>query len=1019
VAEAVRELASALRTVEGVREAQVVPVVGEIGSEGAPELACFVVPDDAKLPPAAGLADDAQVERWRKVFDLMHTRGSGTSSDPSERPRPRWTSSYTRRAFPDEEIEDWIASTLRLVRGLRPARVLEIGVGSGVLCARLAPDCESYLGTDFSARSLAELAAYLADARPPLPQVTLKERAAHDFSGLADDTFDTVIVNSVAQYFPDLTYLDAVITGALRVTRPGGTILFGDLRSLPLLGPYCASLELSRAPAALPLQALALRVQRRMADQDELLVSPAYFAGWCHPKIARVEVLPKGGRCDNELSAYRFEAVIHVGQVGDDAPAPIAPTWIDWEPSLDEPRLAETLAETLPDRWALRGIANARVERHAAAWAKLRAAPSGDVQSLAAELDARRWPGLSPERISALGEAAGRRVRLSFARGSSDGSFDAVFERPELPTLPIAWTRSTEPGRSGNDPARHARRQRLVPLLRAHGERLLPPGWRLSSISLVDELPERPSIETRSEEAAFNLAWPMYRWAERLPEAVALQVDGRALSYAELRAQVQRVAGWLAGAALGANPRVAIFARRSLETYVGILGTCWAGGTYVPINPTLPEERLAQMLGAVEPHAIIVDRAHFALLTPRLRGRARVLAPWLDGAPPPDQTVDDTRALPAYDPADAPRPVTEAHPGYIEFTSGTTGVPKGVVVPVRAVGQFVAVNRDLFEVGPSDRTAGLAEITFDISVFDMFFTWDRGAALCVVPATQTMAPLRYLQEQAITVLFSVPSMIEMMSRMKLLQPKGLPRLRVSIFSGEPLPVTLAEIWRAAAPASTLDNFYGPTEAAVACSRERFDGAERTPSERGIVSIGRPFPGTRLAVLDPQRQMAAPGQAGELAIGGAQLALGYYGDLERTAQKFVTLGAERWYLTGDQARVDADGRYFYLGRLDNQVKVRGHRVELEEVEAHLRAVSGVDAVAVVAWPVRDGTADGVVAFLGDESLAARAAEIRKGLRGRLPGHMVPTALHFLPALPLSVNGKIDRRALTARLAAGGA
>jgi D-alanine--poly(phosphoribitol) ligase subunit 1 len=520
-------------------------------------------------------------------------------------------------------------------------------------------------------------------------------------------------------------------------------------------------------------------------------------------------------------------------------------------------------------------------------------------------------------------------------------------------------------------------------------------------------------------EATFNLAWPMHGWAQRLPDTVALQVDGRAFSYLELRVQVQRVAAWLASASKGPNLRVAIFARRSLETYLGILAACWAGGTYVPINPSLPEERLAQMLGAVEPHAIVVDRAHLPLLTPRLRGNARVLAPCLDGALDSGRSVDGAGALPAYDPADAPRPVAPEHPGYIEFTSGTTGVPKGVVVPVGAVRQFVAVNRDLLEVGPADRTAGLAEITFDISVFDMFFTWDRGAALCVVPATQTMAPLRYLQEQPITVLFSVPSMVEMMSRMKLLQPNGLPRLRVSIFSGEPLPVTLAELWRAAAPGSTVDNFYGPTEAAVACSRERFEGAERTPSERGIVSIGRPFPGTRLAVLDGQRQIAAPGVAGELAIGGAQLALGYYADPERTAQKFVTLAGERWYLTGDQARADADGRYFYLGRLDNQVKVRGHRVELEEVEAHLRAVSGVDAVAVVAWPVRNGTADGLVAFLGDESLATRAGEIRKGLRGRLPGHMVPTALHFIAALPLSANGKLDRRALVARLAAGDA
>ena len=531
-------------------------------------------------------------------------------------------------------------------------------------------------------------------------------------------------------------------------------------------------------------------------------------------------------------------------------------------------------------------------------------------------------------------------------------------------------------------------------------------------------MPE-PRLTEDGLAAAFNLAWPMYGAAQRFPDGVALQVDGRAFSYSELRARAQRVASWLAAASIGSNPRVAIFARRSVETFVGILGASWAGGTYVPVNPSLPEDRLAQMLGAVEPHAIIVDRAHLPLLTPRLRGQARVLSPCLEDAPLSGQAVDGAHALPAYDATDAPRPVAPEHPGYIEFTSGTTGVPKGVVVPVRAVARFVAVNRTLFDVGPSDRTAGLAEITFDISVFDMFFTWDRGAALCVVPATQTMAPLRFLHEQAITVLFSVPSMVDMMSRMKLLQANALPGLRVSIFSGEPLPSTLAQVWRAAAPASSVDNFYGPTEATVACSRERFEGAERTPSERGIVSIGRPFPHTRLAVVDEQHEMVAPGVPGELAIAGEQLALGYYGDLERTAQKFVTLAGERWYLTGDQVRADADGRYFYLGRLDNQVKVRGHRVELEEVEAHLRAVSGVHGVAVVAWPARDGTADGLVAFLGDQTLATRAAEIRKALRGKLPGHMVPTALHFVPALPLSANGKIDRRALIARLAAGGA
>jgi D-alanine--poly(phosphoribitol) ligase subunit 1 len=521
---------------------------------------------------------------------------------------------------------------------------------------------------------------------------------------------------------------------------------------------------------------------------------------------------------------------------------------------------------------------------------------------------------------------------------------------------------------------------------------------------------QRPSA-TAGVDAASNLAWSVYRHAEEHPEAVALQVEGRSLTYGEMRAAAQQVAGWLARSAGGPVGRVAIFARRSLETYLGILGASWAGGTYVPINPTLPEARLAQMLEAVEPQAIIVDRRHLPLLTARLRASSPVLAPCLDTVPA-DAGVDGSGTLPPYDPRDAPRAVPPDHAGYVEFTSGTTGVPKGVVVPVRAVAAFVAVNRDLFVVGPGDRTAGLSEITFDISVFDMFFTWDRGAALHVVPAAQAMAPLGYLREQGVTVLFGVPSMVRMLSRMKLLRPGVLPDLRISIFSGEPLPVALAEIWSAAAPGSLVENFYGPTEATVACSRQSFEPG-RAPAARGIVSVGNPFPGTKVLILDGQRRPVAPGTPGELAIAGAQLALGYYGDAERTAQKFVTFEGERWYLTGDQAVTDEEGRFFFLGRLDNQVKIRGHRVELEEVEAHLRAISGVEAIAVVAWPVRDGSADGLVAFLAGD-VDDRVAELRLALRARLPPHMVPTALHVVDALPLTPNGKIDRKALLAGL-----
>lgn len=498
----------------------------------------------------------------------------------------------------------------------------------------------------------------------------------------------------------------------------------------------------------------------------------------------------------------------------------------------------------------------------------------------------------------------------------------------------------------------------------------------------------------------YNLAQGFAESTERHPDRLALQIGKSSYRYADLRGRVEAVSAWLrerTGGTPGA--RVAIFAKRSLDCYLGILGTAWAGGTYVPLNPQLPEERLARMLASSRVQAIVADREHLPLLTARLRGRVPVLCP---SEQPLASAAADGR----------PVDVGDAHVGYIEFTSGTTGFPKGVLVPSRAVAHFLGVSRVGLSVTTEDRVAALSDITFDLSVFDMFFAWDRGAALYVVPAGQTMAPLGFIQEHGVSVCLAVPSVAAMLRRMKLLRPGAMPSLRTSLFCGEPLPVALAHAWCEAAPWSVVENHYGPTEATVACSRQRID-ASGTPSLRGIVSIGEPFPGMRFVILDDDLRPLGPDSPGELAISGPQLALGYDGDEEKTRQKFVTLDGERWYLTGDLAQRDAQGRYFHLGRIDNQVKVRGMRVELEEIEAHLREVYATDAVAAVAWPVRDGSAEGIVAFICGE-MPQNAAELRKALRSRLPGYMAPTALHFLAELPLNANAKIDRKQLLERL-----
>jgi acyl-coenzyme A synthetase/AMP-(fatty) acid ligase len=251
-----------------------------------------------------------------------------------------------------------------------------------------------------------------------------------------------------------------------------------------------------------------------------------------------------------------------------------------------------------------------------------------------------------------------------------------------------------------------------------------------------------------------------------------------------------------------------------------------------------------------------------------------------------------------------------------------------------------------------------------------------------------------------------------------LQPGCLAGLRYSSFGGEPLPRSLVQVWQAAAPNSVIDNFYGPTEATVDCAGQRILPGEAgiAHPDRGIVAIGVPHPGSELTVFGPDRRRSAPGEIGELAIAGGQLAVGYLDDPALTAERFPVLDGKRWYLTGDLAMQDAAGLFHHLGRLDNQVKIQGHRVELEEIEAHLRELAGTDQVAALAWPTAGGAAQAVVAFVA--GARAPADSLREQLRRRLPHYMVPAAIHELTALPRQSTGKLDRRALIARLEAAG-
>jgi len=497
-----------------------------------------------------------------------------------------------------------------------------------------------------------------------------------------------------------------------------------------------------------------------------------------------------------------------------------------------------------------------------------------------------------------------------------------------------------------------------------------------------------------------NLVLPLLKQAQWRPDHLALEVGEARFSYGQLADQAGAVAGWIEREVEQRTGRVAILASRTPEAYLGALGTAWAGATYVPVNPHWPASRIDQLLSITKPDAIIADAVGLKAVE-KTASAARVLAPGFHlGQDRAGRNIPE------------PAAIASDQTAYIIFTSGSTGIPKGVCVSNANVNAFLATMRGRYDIEAHDRLSQASELTFDVSVFDMFMAWSAGASLHVVPKSQLMGPRDFIREKQISVWFSVPSIAILMQQLKMLAPGAFPRLRHSLFAGEALPAATAIAWRDAAPNSSVENLYGPTEATVVCLGCEFKGEEDITPGRGIVATGRPFDGVIAAILDANLRPVETGTPGQLAVAGPQIAQGYLDDDELTARRFPEIGDTRWYLTGDLASVDAHGVYHHLGRIDNQVKVNGHRVELEEIESRLRLHAGSDAAVAVPWPYQRGSARGIVAFVADSLVPL--LQLQQALRRELPSYMVPGEIRNLDKLPLGPTGKFDRKALTTLL-----
>lgn len=522
-----------------------------------------------------------------------------------------------------------------------------------------------------------------------------------------------------------------------------------------------------------------------------------------------------------------------------------------------------------------------------------------------------------------------------------------------------------------------------------------------------------------------NLLSGFLESVERFPDRIALVVDNASLSYSELHRRVSQIASAIHQHEPNPHPLVAVWAERSQTAYAGILGSLRAGKGYVPLNPKFPLERTSRMLGLSGCTTVIAGKECVAQLPGLLNSQDRPLTVIL-----PEITTMEARPsenprhrfvfagqLPSGDDFSRGEAPTPASPAYLLFTSGSTGLPKGVPINQGNVRAYVDYISNRYGVNEHDRFSQQFDLTFDLSAHDMFVCWERGAALHCGGEKSLMAPAKFIRDHELTMWFSVPSVAGLLSRMRLLSPGCFPSLRCSLFCGEPLPAAYAQAWQEAARNSIVENLYGPTEATIAIAHYRWD-SENSPKEslNGIVPIGRVFPGQHFLVSDSHDESVPAGKAGELWLSGSQVASGYWNDPAKSQKQFVHLpcsGERLWYRTGDLVKLDEASNLCYLGRIDQQIKIRGYRVELQEIEAVLRRACGAEQVVSLPWPVANGSAEGVVAFVSGLKTLDQD-RVLASCRDVLPDYMVPKKIYLLDEFPLSPNRKIDRGKLAGLL-----
>jgi amino acid adenylation domain-containing protein len=494
------------------------------------------------------------------------------------------------------------------------------------------------------------------------------------------------------------------------------------------------------------------------------------------------------------------------------------------------------------------------------------------------------------------------------------------------------------------------------------------------------------------------------RQAWQRPDAVAVFFRDEAVTYGELNRRSNQLASYLRVLGVRPNDIVAICMEKSVEMIVGVLGIVKAGGGYMPLDPAYPPDRLAFMLQDAAASVVVTEKCFEAHCV-----KSNVRAVCLD---------TEATAIAAEKGSDLNVPVTSDGLAYVLYTSGSTGMPKCVMLNHQGrVNNFLDFNRR-FAVGPVDRVLGLSLLNFDMSAYDMFGLFAAGGAIVVPDSAAKLDPehwVRLMRLHRITVWHSVPVLLEMLvDQLEQKEDGHLPDLRLVLLGGDWIPVTLPNRIRALAEGVQVISMGGATE--VSMDSTIYEIGPIDDSWKSI-PYGRPMANQTCYVLDRNLNPVPIGVSGELYLGGVGVGWGYFNRPELSAEKFVPHPyaqepGDRLYRTGDMVVYLPDGNLKLLGRIDHQIKIRGLRIELDEIDVVLRRHPGIKEVVVMVRENKQGNKQLVAFVVVNPSRSVDAEALRNHLKQRLPDYMVPSLFVFLEALPLSPNGKINRRVLSA-------